>query len=1019
MATDVLRDVLEATGYLAGGEPAPGVLLGDAARDGCGTRRFAPDALWRSESALTVHFKYEPDVAGDDRVAEWRRAVWNQGFAPLLWVVSPERIDLYNGFGRPQASGDAAAHRLRTFRTVEGALDELDAFAGRLAMETGQFWRQADADAVDRRTSVDRQLLSDLAALERVLVAAGLNRAAAQGLIGRSIFAQFLVDREIVTAERLKSEYGHGALSAVLRDRRATERLFDWLRDTFNGDMFPAEGAPLPDAEHLGRVADFLDAVDPESGQRTLFPYQFDVIPVELISSIYEQFAQAGPSAPGRESETDVFYTRLSLVSLVLDEITDGLTGTETVLDLTCGSGVFLVEALRRLVALRAKGSPPSRETIRSTLHRQIHGVDVSEAAIRVAAFSLYLAALELDPDPQPPEALRFDPLIGRTLHVGDAWEIDTTPEARPALTEGDAPRKFDVIVGNPPWSYRGKASTAARRGRTDRDRPRAPRGESLDFVFRALDFASDATRLGLVLSAVQFFSRSRTAAAAALIEDLSPVTLINLANQSDWLFPRGAMPALVLLARHRAPRRDTITAVQVPWSPAGARSHTFEIAPGDVIDLPLADWQRNPALLKGAFLGGRRDLALLDRLSASHHALSDDLDALAARFRTGLIFGDRSRDAGFLRGLPLLTTNDLRPFSGPEHLGTFNENAAQWPRERNTYRAPLLVVKEFLRRGPRPVVAVLDHDTVFTDAFFGAAFPPSRHEAAHLLAAILSSSIASWFFLLTTSAFGLSMRRIKRRDVEHLPVPDLDESLRSAAGGRATRLARELQYNPPTDAEDSRWRTLDEAVFNLYGLDDAERTVVRDGRFRARWQWKDGRNQSAEAAVPETHLLAYARGFLSVMDAWLTARKRRHMRAEVLDLPVHAPLRVVRFVLGEGYAPSTAEIVAPDGTVRAVLDRIGRRLNVRLATAGHRELRIHGRSEVVVIKPAARRHWMGVSALDDADAVVAESFAGAARQFRLSESSVARNSLAGSGQPRTIDGLVAADSWVSGAGTD
>ena len=823
----------------------------------------------------------------------------------------------------------------------------------------------------------------------------------------------------------------------------------DWLRDTFNGDVFPSGGAPLPGAEHLGRVADFLDAVDPESGQGTLFPYQFDVIPVELISSIYEQFAHAEPSTPGRESETDVFYTRLSLVSLVLDEVTDGLTGTETVLDLTCGSGVFLVEALRRLVGLRANGNPPSRDLIRSTLHRQIHGVDVSEAAVRVAAFSLYLAALELDPDPQPPEALRFEPLIGRTLHVGDAWEIDTVPTARPVLTEGaapkklhldpgptrsaappaatstedEAPRKFDVIVGNPPWSYRGQASTAARRHRAGRDGPRAPRGESLDFVFRAMDFASDATRFGLVLSAVQFFSRSGTGASAVkqLIDKLSPVTLVNLSNQSDWLFPRSAMPALVLLAGHRTPRRASISAVQVPWSPVGARSHTFEVAPGDIVEMPLADWKRNPELLKGAFLGARRDLALLDRSMSSGSALSDRLTALGAPLRTGLIFGNRSRETGFLRGLPLLTTNDLQPFSVPEHLGTFNENAAEWPRERNTYRAPLLIIKEYLSRAARPVAAVLDHDTVFTDAFFGAAFPAPSRDVAHLLAAILSSSLASWFFLMTASTFGFSKRRLMCQDVERLPVPDLVASLRSSAGRRLTRLAHDLQRQPPTSVDDPRWRTLDEAVFDLYGLDDAERVVVRDGHFRASWQWKDGRERSVDAAVPKTHLLDYARAFLSVMDGWLSARKRRRMRAEVFDLPERAPLRVVRFVLEEGYAPSTAEVVTPDGSARAVLDKIGRRLNVPLATSlsGQRELRVHGRGEVVVIKPAARRHWMGVSALDDADAVVAESLSGSTCRFGHLGSSVSENSLAGSASPCKIDEPVAADAWAAGAGTD
>ena len=61
----------------------------------------------------------------------------------------------------------------------------------------------------------------------------------------------------------------------------------------------------------------------------------------------------------------------------------------------------------------------------------------------------------------------------------------------------------------------------------------------SLDFLHRARDFASYRTRFGLVLSAVQFFSRSATGAAVLreLIDELSPVTLVNLCYQSSWLF--------------------------------------------------------------------------------------------------------------------------------------------------------------------------------------------------------------------------------------------------------------------------------------------------------------------------------------------------------------------------------------------------------------------------------------------------------------------------------------------------
>ena len=965
------HDVLEATGYLTNGKPAHGVHLDEDAHGRSHTRDFRPDALWRSESSLTVYFKAEPEVPSDDQVAGWRREIWNQGFAPLLWVISPEKIDIYNGFGLPQKTGDADEHRLETFKRIESELDKLDAFAGRLAMETGRFWEEP---RVHRRTCVDQQLLSDLAALERDLVAADMSRPNAQGLIGRSIFTQYLIDRQIVPTPRLARDYGHQTLSAILRDRQATKQLFVWLRETFNGDMFPSQDSSAPSDNHLGRVADFLDAVDPKSRQTTLFPYQFDVIPVELISSIYEQFARSDSSTGSGHHGTDVFYTRLPLVSLVLDEITEGLTGKETVLDLTCGSGVFLVEALRRLVRIRAGDTKPNRKLIRSTLHEQIYGVDISEAAIRVAAFSLYLAALELDPEPRPPQALTFKPLIGKTLIVGDARD-------KAVLTEQGVTKKFDVIVGNPPWSYEGREATESRRLDGSQNGVRAPRGESLNYVFRAMAFASDKTRFGLILSAVQFFSRSSTGAAASrqLIEKLSPVTLVNLSNLSDWLFPNANMPAVALFARHQPASSGTITAVQIPWSPGGARSHTFEIARSDIVTLPLTDWKRQPEFLKAALLGHRHDLALLDRLTSNYMTLGDKLLQIGVQFRAGLIFGNRSGDARFLHGLPYLTTKDLRPFSVPTDLSPFDKTKAQVPRSRDIYRAPLLLVKEFLLGDNiRPVVAVAHQDTVFTDAYYGAAFPQNQKEVPHILTAILSSSLASWFFLMTASTFGLWMQRIKRSDVVQMPVPDLETAPRSEAGRHLIRLTRKFQRKskPPQDVD---WQLLDEAVFDLYGMDEAERIVARDGLFRASWQWQAGRDESAKAADTNPHLMEYAHTFLAAVDVWLATTKRCRMRAEVFDLSPRAPLRVIRFVLEERSGPSVAKPVWPEGDLKGVLDSISQRLNVQLGTSlvGRRELRVYDHNEVVIIKPAARRHWMGVSALEDADAVIVESFTG------------------------------------------
>ena len=355
-------------------------------------------------------------------------------------------------------------------------------------MESGQFW--SSVSGLDRTASVDEQLLRDLAYLEYDLVKNGLKREAAQGLIGRSIFTQYLVDREIVDTDRLQDECGVVCLPDALRDPVASQRLFAWLADVFNGDIFlPYTIGDHFDIRHLSRIADFLEAIDPVNGQTTFFPYQFDIIPVELISSIYEQFVHsASLSLQGHSDVIDsddgiqlakrrgVHYTRLSVVSLILDEVMNGASGFESVLDLTCGSGVFLVEVFRRLVE-RKGGKTPHRELIRSTLYHQVYGVDISESAVQVAAFSLYLAALELDPNPEPPEALRFKRLIGKSLFVGDARDIETKPQGRGLLERDNQRRTFDIIVGNPPWTFRGKTGTAERRRRQPRGTPRQPRG--------------------------------------------------------------------------------------------------------------------------------------------------------------------------------------------------------------------------------------------------------------------------------------------------------------------------------------------------------------------------------------------------------------------------------------------------------------------------------------------------------------------------------------------------------------
>ena len=913
MIAEPLGRVLEATGYLVDGErAAPGVTL---AGSGAHARlpSFDPDAWWRSDAdadrtsgGLTVYFKYVDDPE-DVPIADWQREIWNQGFAPLLWLVSPEQIELYNGFGTPRGPGEANANRLDTFRLLDEELVRLDAHAGRLAMETGRFWSLEPR--VSRETTVDGRLSHDLRHLERALVAADLETGEAQALIGRCLFAKYLIDRKIVTGERLITLCGHADLRGALGDPAAAKRLFAWLRETFSGDMFPSR-LSVARAKHLDTVVRFLSGEDLETGQIHFFPYRFDVIPVELVSAIYEQFV--------RWSASDYVYdTPLAAVPLVLDEVFDGLTGTENVLDLACGSGVFLVEALRRLVRLKSNGRSPIRRTIRETLYNQVYGVDVSETAVRIAAFSLYLAALELDPDPQPPTALRFEPLQGKTLLAGDARTIERTPAGRAALTDGVGVRKFDVIVGNPPWIYHY-----------------AGRDQSLDFVARARDFAHAGTRFGMILSATPFFNPSATDAKAVrdTVDALAPVTLINLSDLSGWLFPGQSILAVAFLARHRRVRADRLILVQTHWSPAGERSHTIEIAPSDVTSLSTASWERDPRLFNAAFLGQRPDLLLLDELWEKYEPLETSLKKMGVQLGTGSILNIRPEP-------DLFFTSTIEDMQRPVAVGAPGE----WNHSM---------------------------DCFYSASFFhSASFFEMRPTAVDIVAGILRSALASWYFLM----IGSTIVWPGRKEVVAMPAPALKRSLESAAGQRVVGIVR--TFHDLTAGIGARkafddavfdWKALDDAVFDLYELDDADRIVVHDGLFRAR------RSEVGQTAHADD-LRSYASAFLSTMDAWLSASNRRRMRAEICDVPPDAPHRVVRFVLENQPGPSVVKVVQPDGPLRAVLERIGERTDVRVAEAlvGLRELRVHARDEVSIVKPAALRHWLGVCGLEDADAVV------------------------------------------------
>ena len=206
--------------------------------------------------------------------------------------------------------------------------------------------------------------------------------------------------------------------------------------------------------KHLKILSDFVAGeIEIASGQRSLWPmYSFDVLPLEFISSVYEEFLNED------QYELSAYYTPPHLVDFVLDGVLSW--GSDEwdlrILDPCCGSGIFLVKAFQRLVQRWRNAHPdqePRVDDLRGLLENNLFGVDDSEDAIRVASFSLCLALCDaIDPKHYWKRTI-FPPLRNVRLIKSDFFAEDRRDFS---TAENDDARTWDLVVGNAPW--RGSA---------------------------------------------------------------------------------------------------------------------------------------------------------------------------------------------------------------------------------------------------------------------------------------------------------------------------------------------------------------------------------------------------------------------------------------------------------------------------------------------------------------------------------------------------------------------------------
>ncbi len=996
---------MEQAGFYRHGKPVSGVFRADDLNLPQNTdKRFkyeavldasklSASAVFELSGSPCIYFKrLDQAEPTPQELNHIHKLAWNQGLAPLLWIVTPTRVLLSNSFKKPVAddSINETDHVLEIFEQTEQGLKQLNEFAGILQFETGQFWQQIQARQIDRRQRVDKALLDDLEEAEKQLVSKRLPPSIAHALLGRAIFIAYLQDRKILKPQFFVSRFQQRNFADVLTSKSAAYELFEWIRQTFNGDLFPlthkvngqeVSEDKLVEGDHLDILREWLNGTAMKGGQRRFWPYDFSVVPIELISSIYEKFAHASNAEDAKRKSTH--YTPINVVDLVLSQVFEGLPASANVLDPACGSGVFLVESLRRLVARKLmNGATLSRQLVRETLYQQVYGLDINSEAVQIAAFSLYLTVLDLDPNPQPPSELKFLPLIGRNLFGGnDANAFNETAQYN--YQEPFRSRNFGAIVGNPPWTQNKKDPSPVDYCKRHnysilREHP------DQAFLWRIGDFSNENTLIGIVLAAKPFFSQDKNAfpVKQALLGKFKPRLLINCSDlRQDKFFPTADAPAIVLIAEGRpASESDTTTLVSLEHTEAFRRHGIIEIGPDQIKRISVNTVANDRDALKVASWGSARDLALIQRLrdSFSDSTLGSLIEQMKPKgwaSGQGFFYGTRKDEAKELLGKKWLPSGDLSLYHldvGP--LESLDDVMMERPRDPRIYRAPLVISPRGMSK-PFFFSALSFDDVVYTQLYYGISIPQSQIQWAHYINGVLNSSLATYFLFLTASVWGVERDEIKPIDLLRMPLPNLDtcESQKALKIVEVENAIIEaVKANASSTAKlQSR---LDDAVFALYGLSYHERILVRDLAgltvdLRMKREASDALNQPSVVELED-----YVTELLETIQPLFQALGEHKVISDVFETG-NSSLQVVRFsiVSWQSRRPLISKVERQG--LSEVLESIASQLPQQVADKifTKRHLRIYQGNDIFIVKPNQRRYWSRSAALNDADTIIAE----------------------------------------------